>query len=172
MSDNKSKHFVSKTNTEEADKDQWQTPRALFITLRNEFRFDLDACANNKNKLCTRYFSKEKSALHNEWNFNAVTSAFINPPYSQTGVFLERAAQQAKKHNITVVALVNANTDCKWFSEAVKSANEVRLITGRISFIKPNGVKGGQNSKGQALIVWRGRCKTPCVISMINRDDL
>jgi hypothetical protein len=34
------------------------------------------------------------------------------------------------------------------------------------------GKKAAGNPKGQCLIIWRGNCKTPCQITMINRKDL
>jgi phage N-6-adenine-methyltransferase len=167
------KPFIYKSNTAEPAKDLWQTPKALFNALNDEFWFTLDACASSDNTLCYDFLSEEKSALEHDWlsceqsNTGAV---FINPPYSQAEVFLKRASHQAQRHNLTVVALVNANTDTKWFAEAVSTANEVRLITGRISFVKPDGSTGSaQNTKGQCLIIWRGRCSTPCQFSMIDR---
>ncbi len=165
-------HFVNKTSTPKDEKDLWQTPLDLFKAIDQEFDFSVDICASDQNTLCNQFFSEDDSALLNEWVFFTNTSCFLNPPYSQTQVFMERAAQQAKFHNITVVALVNANTDTKWFADAVKSANEVRLFTGRIGFIKPDGKKANSNTKGQCLIIWRGNCKTPCQITMINRSDL
>jgi len=53
----------------------------------------------------------------------------------QAADFLERAADQAVKHDLTIVAIVNANTSAKWWHEAQENAHQVRLITGRISFI-------------------------------------
>lgn len=174
-----SKHFVSKSDTETSEKDLWQTPVDLFNAINNEFDFDVDICASAGNSLCELYFTKEHSALENQWvepydwdEAPEIRNAFINPPYSQTTLFLSRANEQAKKHNITVVALVNANTDTKWFADSVKSANEIRLITGRVGFVKPNGEKANGNTKGQCLIIWRGRCETPCNIVMVNRDDI
>ena len=164
-----SEHFVNKTDTPPESKDLWQTPQSLFNNLNNEFGFTVDVCASASNKLCFRHFSKEKSALENEWYDGA---HFMNPPYSETSMFLLYAADQAKKNNVDVVALVNANTDTKWFSDAVKSANEVRLISGRIAFVKPDGKKANGNTKGQCLIIWRGNCKTPCQITMISREEL
>jgi phage N-6-adenine-methyltransferase len=115
---------------------------------------------------------KKNSCIDNEWADFYNCSGFMNPPYSQTALFLEQAAQQAKRYNITVVALVNANTDTKWFADAVKSSNEIRLITGRIGFNSPSGKKANGNTKGSCLIIWRGNCKTPCNIVMVNRDEL
>ena len=166
-------HFVSKSSTPESKKDSWRTPLYFFDALNKEFGFDVDLCASKENKLCLDYFSEDRSAIDFEWNFHYTSAVcFLNPPYSQTQVWMERAAQQAKLHNITVVALVNANTDTKWFADAVESSNEIRLITGRIGFIGEEGKKSNGNTKGQCIIIWRGNCKTPCNITLINRDDL
>ena len=169
------KHFVSNTTTPENIKDLWRTPKEVFKALDDEFWFTLDACASRENSLCHDFFTEEKSALDHDWLSHELPSTgavFINPPYSKTEAFLKRASHQAKKHNLTVVALVNANTDTKWFAEAVSTANEVRLITGRLSFVRDDGAKASGNTKGQCLIIWRGRSKTPCQISLIDRDDL
>lgn len=166
-------HFVTRSDTPEADKDSWKTPPSLFNGLDNEFRFDVDICASAGNSLCVDFLSKERSALTYEWNhYYRSSSCFVNPPYSQTQLFLNRSAEQAKKHNITVVALVNANTDTKWFAECADSANEIRLITGRVGFVRNDGAKANGNTKGQCLIIWRGNSKTPCNIVMVDRDDL
>ena len=168
----KEKHFTGKSNTAADKKDLWQTPKALFHTLDQEFDFDLDVCASDENKLCGMCFTEERSAIDIEWDIYRNANCFLNPPYSQTELFLNRASEQAKKHNLTVVALVNANTDTKWFADAVKSANEIRLISGRIGFVKPDGGKANGNPKGQCLIIWRGKCETPCQITIVSRDKL
>ncbi len=164
----KEKHFVARSSTAEENKDTWQTPKEFFSKINAEFNFDLDACASSENKLCDLFFSAENSALENDWAGDGIKSAFINPPYSQTRIFLNRAAQQAKAHNVTVVALVNANTDTVWFKECYQSASEIRLITGRISFVGANGKRGG-NTKGQCLIIWRGSDPEPCRITLVDR---
>ncbi len=172
-------HFVNKTSTSEDEKDLWQTPIDLFKAIDQEFNFDIDICASEDNHLCDDYFSEKVSALKNEWSHHSRNGrlfknkiCFMNPPYSKTKLFMETAAHQAKFHNVTVVALVNANTDTKWFSDVVKSANEVRLLTGRIGFIKSCGKKASGNTKGQCLVIWRGNCNTPCNITMVDRNEL
>lgn len=172
-------HFVSKSDTAESDKDLWRTPQALFDALDEEFKFGVDVCATRENSLCDIFIDQELDALKTSWRTphdwegkNTVESAFINPPYSQTKQMLDRAANQAFECRINVVALVNANTDTKWFAEAASTANEIRLLTGRVGFVRNDGKAVNGNTKGQCLIIWRGRCKTPCVITMVDRDDL
>lgn len=165
-------HFVSKSDTPPSVKDLWETPKSLYQALNDEFQFDIDICASEKNALCDDYFTIHNSALDNEWELYDNAICFMNPPYSQTAEFIERAAQQSKRYNLTVVALVNANTDTKWFNNAVATANEVRLITGRIGFVNHEGKAASGNTKGQCVIIWRGRCKTPCQITLVNRDSM
>jgi len=164
--------FVNKSNTSEAIKDLWRTPWLLFYNLNLEFNFDLDVCASKENALCEKYFSNAKGwdARYRAWNCNA---AFLNPPYSATAEFLEMAAEEAREMGITVVALVNANTDTQWWWDAWDSASEIRLIQGRIAFEREDGEKAsGGNSKGQALIIWRGGNTAPCKITMVKREEL
>ena len=159
------------TSTPASEKDLWETPKPLFNNLDNQFNFTLDACANPKNALCEFYFTDKSNALLHEWPVQS-GSVFLNPPYSLTAKFLRYAAEQARRCGVTIVALVNANTDTVWFKHATQSANEIRLISGRISFVKPNGKNAGGNTKGQCIIVWRGKSKTPCNIAMVDRSEL
>ena len=170
---------IHRSNTLKEDKDEWCTPQWLFDRLNEEFKFYLDACADRYNSLTMTYYCKEHSALENKWNKGPV---FMNPPYSQAAKFLERAAEQSAKYGITVVALVNANTDTKWFAKAVETASEVRLLTGRVSFVRPDGTLGKGNSKGQCIIIWkgsqswiaysRGFLGKRCYISVVNLKGL
>lgn len=163
-------HIQNITDTPTAERDEWRTPPELFDALNDEFRFKVDVCATQNNMFCHTYFTQQRSALDEEWTSNnyQYEPCFVNPPFSQTQKFLLRAEEQAKKHNITVVALANANTDTKWFERAEKSANEIRLLTGRVQFLKPDGSKAKNgNAKGQCIIVWRGNCETPCHISVV-----
>jgi phage N-6-adenine-methyltransferase len=162
--------FVSKSSTPEGEKDLWETPPPLFKPLNQEFDFTLDVCASKTNALCYRFFTKEDNALEQSWS--TIGAAWVNPPYSLTNEFISQAPEHAKQCNLTIVMLVNANTDTKWFADAAKTANEIRLITGRIGFINPGGRKANGNTKGQCLIIWRGKCTTPCQITMIDRDEL
>lgn len=164
-----SSHFVAKTDTPKDIKDLWRTPKDFFDRINQEFEFVLDACASLDNSLCGRHFCKSKNSLKQNWDFDG--SVWCNPPYSLTSDFIDKAIDQAENCNVTIVMLVNANTDTKWFKRAYETANEIRLISGRLSFVRDDGEKASGNTKGQCLIIWRGNCKTPCQIVMIDRDE-
>ncbi len=80
-----------------------------------------------------------------------------NPPYSNIRPWVEKAAEQCIQQRQTVVMLVPEDMSVGWFSKALESVDEVRIITdGRINFIEPStGLEKKGNSKGSILLIWR-----------------
>ncbi|EFG6463714.1 phage N-6-adenine-methyltransferase [Escherichia coli] len=80
-----------------------------------------------------------------------------NPPYSNIRPWVEKAAEQCIQQRQTVVMLVPEDMSVGWFSKALESVDEVRIITdGRINFIEPStGLEKKGNSKGSMLLIWR-----------------
>lgn len=112
--------FSSKT-------DMWETPQWLFDELDNEFHFTIDVCATPENAKCDRFISPEQDGLSQEWG----GCCWCNPPYGrQIGKWVEKAA----KSNATVVMLLPARTDTKWFHDYCLPFGEVRFIKGRLKF--------------------------------------
>lgn len=121
--------FTSKT-------DMWGTPQATFDELDAEFGFDLDVCAVPENAKCQRFFSPEVDGLAQEWAGNI---CWMNPPYGrQIGKWVEKA-HEASQRGATVVALLPARTDTRWFHEHIKDAAEIRFIRGRLCFNDSDG---------------------------------
>jgi phage N-6-adenine-methyltransferase len=115
-------HFSSAT-------DLWETPQDFFDALNREFGFELDVCATPENAKCKRYFTKEQNGLVQEWK----GICWMNPPYGrEIGAWMKKAHESAQG-GATVVCLVPARTDTKWWHEyAIKY--EVRFIRGRLKF--------------------------------------
>ncbi|EET3288851.1 phage N-6-adenine-methyltransferase [Escherichia coli] len=108
----------------------------------------------------------ESKISRTDWRFIAsVLCAFgmasdispINPPYSNIRPWVEKAAEQCIQQRQTVVMLVPEDMSVGWFSKALESVDEVRIITdGRINFIEPStGLEKKGNSKGSMLLIWR-----------------
>lgn len=45
----------------------WETPQDFFDEIDNEFHFTLDACANETNHKCNKYFSESDDGLKQNW---------------------------------------------------------------------------------------------------------
>jgi site-specific DNA-methyltransferase (adenine-specific) len=52
--------FSSKT-------DNWATPQDFFNKLNEDYNFNLDPCASNKNNKCKFYFTKNDNGLSMDW---------------------------------------------------------------------------------------------------------
>ena len=133
--------------------DRWITPPEIFNPLMAEFRFDLDAAADEETHLLPRYL--RDALLIDDW---VGRSIWLNPPYGRMlEKFVRRAALEAAKGK-TVVALIPFRCRAAWWHEAVIGrAHEVRCVRKRIRFIRPNGTRPKYTgSCDSCIIVWNG----------------
>lgn len=112
---------------------EWETPQDLFDVLDKEFRFKIDLAASVSNtKVPECYYTKEIDALSQEW---LDTVAWCNPPYGRdVGKWVAKAHESAKEHRATIVMLLPARTDTKWFHDYIYQKHEVRFLRGRLKF--------------------------------------
>lgn len=163
----------SKTPVEQ--RNLWQTPVPLFVALDAEFCLTLDAAASADNALCNRYITEEQNTLETPWaNYLSIPGyVWLNPPYSDITLFVQKAADESK-NQIGTVMLVPADTSVGWFREAIETASEVRFIVGgRLAFINPvSGKPVSGNNKGSMLIIWHPYPRTHCQFTTVERDAL
>ena len=115
--------FSSKT-------DMWATPQVFFDQLNEEFHFTVDVCAIPENAKCEKFFTPEINGLKQEWE----GVCWCNPPYGrEIGKWVEKA-YIASTWGATVVMLLPARTDTKWFHEYIYNKSEIRFVKGRLKF--------------------------------------
>lgn len=104
--------FSSKT-------DLWETPQGLFDELDAEFHFDLDVCALPKNAKCRKFYTPEQDGLSQLWE----GVCWCNPPYGKgVGAWVRRASLSSASGN-TIVMLLPARTDTRWFHDYIYQRN-------------------------------------------------
>ena len=110
--------------------DMWATPQNFFDKLDAFFRFELDVCATSENSKCRKYFTETDDGLKKDW-FGTV---WMNPPYGrEIGKWVAKAYAQSRVHGSTIVCLLPARTDTKWWHDyCVKG--EITFIKGRLKF--------------------------------------
>jgi site-specific DNA-methyltransferase (adenine-specific) len=115
---------------------EWPTPPWLFEALDREFGFDLDPCATADNAKCRRFYTVADNWLLQDWGHSTV---FMNPPYGRViGEWVAKARRSAEL-GATVVCLLPARTDTRWWHEHVLKADDLRFFRGRLTF------EGGQH---------------------------
>ncbi|MBW2662908.1 MAG: adenine methyltransferase [Deltaproteobacteria bacterium] len=109
---------------------EWSTPQGVFDNLDDEFGFTLDPCATHENAKCKKYFTQTEDGLKQDWGTEKV---FMNPPYGRVIGGWMKKAYESSLNGATVVCLIPAKTDTRWFHEyAIKG--EIRVIKGRLKF--------------------------------------
>ena len=104
----------------------------FFDALDAEFHFTLDPCASVTNHKCDKYFTKNENGLLQDWSGETV---FCNPPYGKDiRHWVEKCYLESAKNKITVVMLIPARTDTRWFHDFVYHKAEIRFVKGRLKF--------------------------------------
>lgn len=112
--------FSSKT-------DLWETPLDLFEKCDAIYHFEIDVCALPENAKCKRFFTPEMDGLKQEWT----GVCWCNPPYGRNiGKWVEKAV----KSFATVVMLLPARTDTKWFHDWCLPYGKIEFLRGRLKF--------------------------------------
>lgn len=137
--------------------DLWATPQDFFDKLNEEFNFELDVCANDENAKCDRYFTRETDGLKQDWT----GVCWMNPPYGREIGKWVKKAYESSLNGATVVCLVPARTDTKWWHEYCMKG-EIRLVKGRLKF------GGSKNSAPfpSAVVIFGKQARVNTVIAM------
>lgn len=138
----KSNGYMNRSASEE-----WETPWEFFDKLNQEFHFDLDVCASDRNAKCYLFISKERNTLETDWH----GTCWMNPPYGkQIKYWMKKAYEESLKGN-TVVCLIPSRTDAGWWHDYAMKG-EIRFIRGRLKF-------GGSPYNApfpNAIVIFRG----------------
>lgn len=115
-------HFSSET-------DLWATPQEFFDRYNERFGFTLDACATPDNAECPAFYTRADDGLAQDWR----GTVWMNPPYGRTIGAWMRKAYESSLNGATVVCLVPARTDTRWWHDYAMKG-EVEFIKGRLKF--------------------------------------
>ncbi len=129
---------------------EWTTPQHFFDRLEEIFgTFTLDPCSNDANYKVKNRFTERDDGLKQDWSGNNV---FMNPPYGRAiKDWIKKAYEEGQKESTTVVALLPARTDTRYWHDYVMKADAIYFIKGRLKF------GNGENSAPfpSAIVVFR-----------------
>jgi phage N-6-adenine-methyltransferase len=136
-----------------SERNDWETPEDLFKQLDAEFGFDIDVCATAETTKCRHFFSPDQDGLKQRWR----GVCWMNSPYGSALPTWIAKAYTASVEGATVVCLVPARTDTRWWHDFAMRG-EIRLIRGRLRF--------GQAQSGapfpSAIIVFKPKRYLSC----------
>ena len=143
---------------------EWPTPLRFFNALDRRFGpFTLDPCADPVNAKCTKFFTKEQDGLTQSWAGHKV---FVNPPYGRVMPgWIEKSYMESLDSGTSVVMLIPARTDTRYWHDFVMRSDEIHLVRGRLKF----GKSSNSAPFPSAVVVFRGRLKgksSPALFTM------
>lgn len=115
------------------ERDDWETPTALFRAEHEFYRFTIDVAANASNRLVPRYFDRERDGLRQNWRGERV---WLHPPHGDAGEWAAKADWEAYRGTL-VVALMPARTETLWWRDFVlmtQGRARVRFLCGPIGW--------------------------------------
>ena len=112
--------------------EEWETPGDFYDRLHKQYKFTLDPCATPKTAKCEKYYTKEDDGLSKNWSGHSV---FVNPPYGrEIKKWVEKSYEESRKKDTTVVMLIPARTDTKYWHEYCMHADVIFFVKGRLHF--------------------------------------
>ena len=118
-----------------SQRDNWETPQDFFDRYDRVYHFNLDAASSDENAKCEKHFTIKDDGLKQNWAGHTV---WLNPPYGrQIGKWVQKAYEESLKPDTTVVCLLPARTDTKWFHDYC-TKGEITFVRGRLKFINRN----------------------------------
>ena len=129
--------------------DEWSTPPAFVAGLVRRFgSIDLDPCCRPETARGARYFTRADNGLVQPWD----GLVFVNPPYSEPKVWVEKAISESRRTSTCrVIMLLPASVDTGWFHDLVLPNADIEFMRGRLRFHGWHGIPVGSPTAGNLL---------------------
>jgi phage N-6-adenine-methyltransferase len=149
------------------DTDAFRTPRALYSYYNKIYNFKADIAASDANHLHPFYYTlhgvkkERRNALSKDWSSDVPDAlnnyVWLNHPYSDTGAWMAKAVEQARKGVGVVMLAKTPNAERYWLEYVNDYASELVFIIGRLKFGHPElqDTFIGNAPFGSTLVVWQ-----------------
>lgn len=134
---------------------EWRTPPDFIEVIKNRFPIGWDVAASAEDTVTEHFFSKEDDGLRCRW-FHDASCVWCNPGFSNLGAWVDKAITEVSlvPHGVALVmGLVSPSS--KWWARAEHAGAEIRLLSPRVQFLPPPGIKASSNARENALLIFR-----------------
>lgn len=126
---------------DKADRDVRFTPPEFLAKVHDAFgAIDLDPCGHALSPVMAKrriLLEEGGDGFVDDWSGGL---AFVNPPFSEMQRWLKRAHDQWSRGNVdSVVCLVPARTDARWFHDTLRVDANIFFLQGRVPFADVRG---------------------------------
>jgi phage N-6-adenine-methyltransferase len=147
------------SHTPENPRSCWSTPKEFRDWLATRWTFTLDAAADDHNKICDGFCDRKYDAFNLIGKLSGAC-IWINPPYCQGEKYSimnwVKLGFDLHTDGNTVVMILPTDTSTKWF-EFAATHGRVELLTPRINFDPPSGIKKSSQRGINCLVIFDGK---------------
>ena len=126
------------------ERDEWETPKELFIYLNRQYKFRFDCCATFNNKKCEVYSNCFETVK--KYNIDIFIS-WMNPPFSKAKEMFKHFFKVVD-HGVAIYRCDNLETKI-WQDIILPSADWIFIPKGRVVY---EGMMGSGSRFPSALI--------------------
>jgi len=118
------------------ERDLWQTPQKLWANLNEQYNFLTDCCADDSNRKCDHYYTKEKP--FEDFNlFTKIEKCWMNPPFSKAFEMFTHFFKVVSD-GVAIYRCDNMETKI-WQNTILKNATWILIPNKRINYEGMNG---------------------------------
>lgn len=148
---------------ESASRQTWRTPPDLWAKIAAIWHPQIDLAADSTNHLCEMWCGPDKA---NDYMRDGLTfpahdyreichTLYCNPGFSNIGPWCEHVRRETWAGFPLGIMMVLVSPSTAWWNEWAMKADEIIMLTPRVQFVPPPGVKPSSNSKDNCLLLYR-----------------
>lgn len=136
---------------------EWRTPPYIVALAKELFglsRFDIDGAASAENRVASKWLG---DAFSDSPDVGSVV--WLNPPWANLHRWCYRALEWARDRKCTVVLLLPASTDTRWFDLIWNDlyTHSIVFLSPRVPFVDPQGKGRRSPPVGSMFVLLKGR---------------
>jgi len=155
----------AKSKTPKPDRDKRQTPVFVFERIQDLVNIEIfyDVCAETHTSKChNNYWDEIDNSLIIDWcqelgrkeTPQGLFALWMNPPYSNPGIWCEKAYKESQK-GLIIIGCLPDDRSTGWYQDWVEDKAQIIYVPDkRISFEDADGVPQKGNPKGSVIPVW------------------
>ena len=158
---------------EAAARQCWRTPPELWARIVTHWNPQIDLAANSENHLCDIWCGPDhvledrrdglSFQLAKHWRYDcpwvyldhAPRALYCNPGFSGLGPWCEHVRRQTWAGFPLGIVMAMVAPSTEWWREWALKADEIIMLTPRVNFIPPPGVKPSTNNHDNCLLLYR-----------------
>lgn len=147
---------------EAAARQCWRTPPELWAGIMRYWNPQIDIAANSDNHLCSLWCGPDhededkRDGLAVPFSsYSSAKSLYCNPGFSNLGPWCRHVRQETNAGFPCGVVMAMVAPSTEWWRDWAMVADEIVLLTPRVNFLPPPGVKPSTNNHDNALLIYR-----------------